>query len=356
MDAKKLAWTLLKVAASLALLSAVIYPAYKDKRFHDLVAGPKDWAILIWSLPLCLIAVAATIFRWHMLVRTLGIDFKLRDALRAGFLGYLFNLIPFLGLVGGDSLKAVMLIHRQPKRKTEAVASVLVDRIIGLYALLLLAAVASLFLPAEQLERLDPANREIVLRVCNVVQVAALISSLGLIVMLIPAVTSSRLWDRLEHTPLIGGVLHKLVGAMRTYRRRIDRLLIAIVVSVGVHLCYVTAIALMSISVGIAPQHRPSVGSIFIIVPPSMIAGALPIGFYEVTTTLLFRAASPPGAPQNVGLLIALAYRLIQICIASIGVVYWLTSRSEVQELIHEAEELPPEELPLDGPAAASNV
>jgi hypothetical protein len=75
-----------------------------------------------------------------------------------------------------------------------------------------------------------------------------------------------------------------------------------------------------------------------------MIAGALPIGAYEVTITLLFRAVAPAGAPPNMGLLIALACRLIQICIATIGLVYWLAGRQEVEELMHEAEELPPGE------------
>ena len=76
-----------------------------------------------------------------------------------------------------------------------------------------------------------------------------------------------------------------------------------------------------------------------------MIAGALPIGAYELTLNLLFRSISPAGAPENAGLLIALAYRIIQICIASIGVGYWLTSRSEVSEVMHEAQDAPTEAL-----------
>src|SRR5262245_37745468 len=109
-----------------------------------------------------------------------------------------------MGLVAGDSLKAVMLIRRNPRRKTEAVASVLVDRVLGLFALLLLAAVASLFLPAEQLARLGEDERATITRLCWVVQTAALASSVGLLVMLIPGVTQSRLWDLLEHTPVAG--------------------------------------------------------------------------------------------------------------------------------------------------------
>jgi hypothetical protein len=285
-----------------------------------------------------------------------GLSFTVRETVRAGFLGYLANLLP-LGLVAGDSLKMVMLIHRNPRKKTEAVSAVFVDRVLGLYALLLLAAIASLLLPADQLARLGETDQLFVSRLCLMVQAASLASTAGLIILLIPAVTQSREWDRLEHTPLVGPVLHKLVEAMRSYRRRIDLLVAAIAVSLVVHSLYVLAVVLMSHSIGLAPEHRPAPTSICVIVPPTMIAGALPIGVYEVTITILFRAISPAGAPANMGLLIALAYRLIQIAIATIGMGYWLAGRSEVRELMHEAEELPPEKaLEASEPSAAAAI
>jgi uncharacterized protein (TIRG00374 family) len=353
-DTKQILSTFLKLAASAVMLGYLGWSAYHDPEFGLLISGPKDWLVLFWALPICLAAVTLTILRWHLLVRTLGIELPMRDALRAGFLAYLVTLLP-LGVVGGDSLKAVMLIHRQPKRKTEAIATVVVDRAIGLFALLLLAAVASLFVRAEQLARLDEVDRATILTICAVVRLAAVIATAGLIVMLLPGVTKSRLWDRLEHTPAIGGILHKLVGAMRTYRKRLDVLLLAIGASICIHLLYISAVVVMTLGIGIAPEYQPPISSTSVIVPVSMIAGALPIGVYEVCITLMFRAVTPAGAPENMGLLIALGYRLIQILIASIGLVYWLTSRSEVRELIHEAEEQPPEDLPLDEPAAASS-
>jgi uncharacterized protein (TIRG00374 family) len=325
MPAKRLLITLAKLAVSAALIAYLVYRAADDEQFGELVAGPKNWPLLALTLPLCLTAVTVTILRWHILVRALGLDFTVRDTLRAGFLGYLANLLP-LGLVAGDSLKALALIHRNRQRKTEAVASVLVDRVLGLYALLLLAAIASLLLPAEQLARLAAADRALIVKLCWTVQAATLVSSVGLAVMLIPGVTQSRWWDVLERAPLAGRVLHKLVGAMRTYRRRVDLLLAVIGVSLVIHLCYAAVVVVMTQAIGIAPAHRPAIGSIFIIVPPSMIAGALPIGFYEVTITLLFRSASPPGAPPNMGL-----------------------GRSEVRQLVHEARALPqPGELQGD--------
>jgi hypothetical protein len=341
---KQLIGTLIKVALSAALIGYLAWQAYHDQRFYDLAAKPKNWTVLVCALPLCLAAVTVTILRWQLFVRTLGLTFTTRDALRAGFVSYLLLLAP-LGLLGGDSIKALMLIHKNPRRKTEAVASVLVDRVIGLYALLLLAAVASLFLKQSQLDALNPVELTTIVNLCRAVQTLTLVSTAGLIVMLLPGVTESRLWDRLEHTPLVGPVLHKLVGAMRVYRRRLDILLAAIGISLTIHLLYVSSIAVMATSIGIAPEHQPPLSSIFVIVPPSMIAGALPIGAYELTLNLLFRSVSPAGAPVNAGLLIALTFRIIQICISSIGMVYWLTSRSEVNEVIHEAQAAPTETL-----------
>ena len=342
MQFRKTIATIAKLALSAALIGFLIHRAASDPQFGTLVSGPKNWPLLLCALPICLFAVTITILRWHLLVRAIGLSFTIGQTLRAGFLGYLANLLPF-GLVAGDSLKAVMLIHNNPHRKTEAVASVLVDRVLGLYALLLLAAVASLLLPTESLARLGDSERASIIRLCRCVQAAAVVSSFGIFVLLIPAVTQSRLWDKLEHTPVIGKILHKLVAAMRTYRTRLDLLAGAVAVSFVVHIGYVTAIMVMSRSIGIDSAHQPPLGSIFVIVPPSMIAGALPIGFYETAMTLLFQAVSPPGSPKNTGLLVALGYRLIQISIATIGLGYWLTGRREVEELMDEVEDSPPE-------------
>jgi hypothetical protein len=218
-----------------------------------------------------------------------------------------------------------------------------------------MAAVASLFIPAGLVEKLEGTDPAVIVNFCYAVRTLAVLTTAGFVLILIPGVTRSRLWDRLEHTPVAGPVLHKLVGAMRVYSARVDLLLAGIGISLCIHFLYVTAVVIMTKSIGIAPEHQPATRSIFVIVPPSMIAGALPIGVYEITIDVLFRAISPEGAPKSMGLMIALAYRIIQSLIASIGVGYWLTSRGEMQEIIHEAEESPPEaDLSNDPQASAS--
>ena len=100
---------------------------------------PKAWGLLLGGFVVLLMAVVITIVRWCYLVRALGIDFSLPDAMRIGFIGYLFNLAP-MGIVGGDLLKAWMLAREKPGNRAKALASVVVDRIVGLYVLFLVAA------------------------------------------------------------------------------------------------------------------------------------------------------------------------------------------------------------------------
>ena len=60
-----------------------------------------------------------------------------------GFIGMVFNLV-IPGAVGGDLIKAAYLVRMQI-RKTQAIASMVIDRILGLLGLFILAAIAGGF-------------------------------------------------------------------------------------------------------------------------------------------------------------------------------------------------------------------
>ena len=78
--------------------------------------------------------------RWYILVRVIEPRFTLRSTMLLGFIGYVFNLV-IPGAVGGDFIKAAYLV-RMHIRKTQAIASMVIDRILGLLGLFVLAAVA----------------------------------------------------------------------------------------------------------------------------------------------------------------------------------------------------------------------
>ena len=57
-----------------------------------------------------------------------------------GFIGMVFNLV-IPGAVGGDLIKAAYLVRMRIK-KTQAIASMVIDRILGLLGLFVLASIA----------------------------------------------------------------------------------------------------------------------------------------------------------------------------------------------------------------------
>src|SRR5690606_15351070 len=95
------------------------------------------------ALVIILVGFSCNFIRWYLLVRGLDLTFHLRDAFRLGSLGFMLNQV-MPGSVGGDLFRAAFLAHEQPGRRTEAVASVFIDRFVGLVAMLLVASGALL--------------------------------------------------------------------------------------------------------------------------------------------------------------------------------------------------------------------
>jgi glycosyltransferase 2 family protein len=112
------------------------------------------------------------------------------------------------------------------------------------------------------------------------------------------------------------------------------------VLALGISVHTLLTFALYLAAVAILPD-APSLGSHFIIVPLSMVAGALPftpagLGTFEVAMDQLYLLVPVP--PCSDGILVAMAYRLMTIVIAMVGVGYYWTSRREVRQLLDEAE------------------
>ena len=91
------------------------------------------WYALAILITLC--GMILTAFRWRWLLRIQGIPLTLRKAFSLTFIGMFFNAF-FLGTTGGDITKLYYITKEAPDRKARAVLSVVMDRAIGLFALL----------------------------------------------------------------------------------------------------------------------------------------------------------------------------------------------------------------------------
>jgi hypothetical protein len=245
--------------------------------------------------------------------------------MRLGFLGYLLNFVS-LGSVGGDLFKALFMAREQHGHRTEAVATVIIDRLLGLYCLMLVGTLGVLFveLPASVKPIADGTL------ICTIIGTVC-----GLLLM-IPAVTGSAIERRVEGAPLVGGLLRRLVCAIRMYRNKYTVLVLSLILGIGVH--GLTVLSLFCIAAGLPGEH-PTLAQHFVIVPLGMVTGILPLplgalGAVENVMNYLYVQV----AGSNMGLLVTFGYRAITILVAMIGGCYYLGSRREVSEVMHEAE------------------
>ena len=323
----------LKVAISAAILIYLGWQARKS--LPDLQGQPPDWWLLSLSALLCLAMVVVTIIRWHLLVRALELPFRLRDAFRLGFLGYLFNFVS-LGSVGGDLFRAIFIAREQPGRRAEAVATVFIDRVIGLYALFVVASIAVL---AVGLLR---HPHEGVRLLCHLTLLGTAISTLAGFVMLTPGFTNGRLSQWLGDLPRVGRIIRRLLGAVRMYRARLPVLIVAGLMSVAVHSLSTVGIYLAAVGL---PGEAPDLVSHFLIVPLGMLAAAVPIsvsglGVFEgVLDVLYVQLGASTGVMTGTGFVVGLCYRAITIGIAIIGFGYYLANRAVVRQVMRQASE-----------------
>jgi glycosyltransferase 2 family protein len=328
---KKLLIGLLKVGISLGLIAFLIWNATRGetggKAFTDLRDQPKDWGLLLAAWAISSAAVLATFVRWWYLVRAIGIPCRFRDALRISFWGFLFNLSPF-GIVGGDLVKAVMLAHEQKEYRSKAVASVLVDRVVGLYVLFIIATVAIL---ATGFWRIKTTGIWTISIVAFAVTAAA---SLGIAFVLAPGLTEGFFCTTLARLPKVGKISVSLIEAVHQYRHRLKTLLLASLMTLILQSAFVVAFYLIACALF---PHVPSLVDNFVVVPLSTIMRVIPISLGPMEGGLDF-LYTVMKCPAGQGLVIALAYRIIEALFAPLGIYYYFTNRGEVRQAIREEE------------------
>jgi uncharacterized membrane protein YbhN (UPF0104 family) len=139
----------------------------------------------------------------------------------------------------------------------------------------------------------------------------------------------------------VGRPIQRLVVAFQMYRSQKRLLALVGSMSIAVH-------ALLAAAVFFAARALytdvPTLLDHFIICPMANVVGSLPIspsglGTFEFAMQYLYDHIPAGGVGSGKGLVVALAYRMLQISVAGIGVlVYWL-NRRQVTEVLMESEE-----------------
>jgi uncharacterized membrane protein YbhN (UPF0104 family) len=329
---------------------------------HVVEAQPIQAGFLVAGFLIYTAAAALTMFRWYLLVRALDLQLSIRDAFRYGMIGVFFNtFLP--GAVGGDIIKAAVLARGQ-SRRTAAVATVIMDRLLALWALVWFVAIlGSIFwatglLAAPSGAEAGPgaADARRAAAVASSVVTGALItvgvtSVIWLIMGLLPDERAERFAGWLQKLPLVGGPASEFWRSAWMYRRRQASIALVLVLSwVGqtgfVVAFYCCAKALWSEEMGAIPslvQH-------FLLVPIGLVmqaliptpggAGGGEWGFAALY--LLF------GAAEANGVLGSLVQRVFCWVLGLAGYVVYLWVKPGLAPATKEAKEPASGEAPAD--------
>jgi glycosyltransferase 2 family protein len=134
-----------RVAAGLALLALLYYWRIIDiETLGALLARP---GILALAALAALANIPLEALRWHVLLRAQGLSLPFAQTTRVLAMSLFFaNFLP--GAAGGDLLRGAYLYRAARGRRTPALLSIAIDRLIGLVAFVLLGLLAMLARPA----------------------------------------------------------------------------------------------------------------------------------------------------------------------------------------------------------------
>lgn len=241
-----------QLTVSLPLVEIGLIRMVKDADRSFLIAS-------VMILPLCHLL---TSMRWHVLLSALDIRLSQARTFTINMVGAFYNAF-MPGTTGGDVVKAYYAAKHAPDKRTRAVISVLVDRAIGLYALLLIGGAMA----AYQWEIPDCRR---------VAKVAGLLfggSICGLLVLYVPVLRKfSGLEWVLKKLPMQTHV-RKALDAMETYARRPGSVLWAFFLAFPVHVSSILSATFAGKAFGL-PLHDLYYWAV---VPVIALVGAIPI-------------------------------------------------------------------------------
>jgi glycosyltransferase 2 family protein len=341
---------LLKYLVGIGVLAFVLWRNWADKPNPDpdlpplpglgtLFNSRPDWGVLSLMMGIIIFMTFLQFYRWYLLVRALDLPFTIRDSIRLGLVGVFYNTaLP--GSVGGDLIKAYFIVKDQPARKPAAVATIVADRLVGLFGLLTYAAIVGGYSWFTGNDRIvGNAWLERIILVATIVVVS---TSLGYALLgIFSAEAMSRFSARLHRVPKIGHALGDLWYAVAQYRQRPLKLLSAVGLTFFIQ---VLMILVFHLAVQVFPNPDASLyGTLpehFVIAPIGYIAQVFfpapgGVGGAEYIFGSLYKIIRGPNA-EVIGVVGRLTMRLGEWSFGFVGYLAFLRMKKELPISVEE--------------------
>jgi uncharacterized protein (TIRG00374 family) len=251
----------------------------------------------IFIIPVCHLL---TSMRWHVLLRALEIHISQARAFTINMVGAFYNAF-MPGTTGGDLVKAYYAAKHAPDKRTRAVMSVLVDRAVGLYALVLIGGAMA----AYQWD--IPICRKVAKAAAGILAVTAV----GCIVFYVPALRRLTGFNYIVKRLPMQATVGKAIDAMETYGRRPLSLVAAFMLAFPVHVTAILSATMAGNALGLKLNWE----YYWAMVPVIALVGAIPIspqgaGVMEFVAVQLTRRQ---GITVSQAFALTMAIRIVQI-------------------------------------------
>jgi len=318
-------------AAKILLTLAAIW--YLQKKVDLAAAWDVGKSLSLWWFLLALGLQCLQTFvcggRWWMVLRSLGARMPFLMSVELFMIGFFFGQV-LPGAVGGDAVR-IWKTREAGLSLSHSINSVLLERVITVFALMLLAAVCQPFLQMD-LNNLLPIW---------LLPAVAFMGFCGLIVLLL----LDKLPGNLGHIRLVRGFFALAVDGRKLFLS-LRQVLPTLLVTILGHVNLVLIMWALGRGIG-APV---TIGECLVLVPPIILAATLPIsisgwGVRENMTVVLFAGI---GVTHEQSAAISLLFGLIGLLVSLPGGQFWLRERN-LPGLEMQAEEVEDFLPALDG-------
>ena len=288
----------LQVAVTVAILAVLFREPARRAQMAEALRRA-DWRWLVAGLLAYGAVEILGALQWQLLLRIQGLRLGWLKAAAIFFIGVFFTTwTP--GLIAGDAAQVFYVIKEAPQRKADAVLVVVMDRILGMFALVVLAA-------AVAVVRFHWLRQTAL--TARLVDITAALLVAGLLGLLSAAAAAkSRALRRLAFALRLTDSLREIRDALRCYRAHWRRTVVAFALTLAAHLLYFATFycAGRALAGGVMTR-APSLAEMFSIMPIVNTLTALPISLAGIgVRESLFQVLLHDlcGVPEALGVLI----------------------------------------------------
>ena len=295
MTIKKILITLIQALVTGALLWWIFHDPAKRHQMVDALGKANP----LWLIPsfLCFgLVLVCSAFRWQLLMKVQGISIKWFRVWQLVMIGMFYNL--FLpGGTGGDLIKIFYAVKEAPRSKSAVFLSVVVDRISGMFALILVSV--GVFASFHEILMTQPMVRAFLLTVGIIFSAFVVLIRVGLIIDRYHL--ASRLPDRMPgHAAILD-----TARAFSVYARDWKAIVAAVLISLPLNI-FIFGTAIFS---AFAFKGNPGAAAMTSVIPIVNTISSLPISLAGIgVREKLFASMlhSMYGTPEDLAVLISI--------------------------------------------------